>query len=573
VSRPTRRYHLPSALRPSSFRIEAPAAHALVQDGAVLVDVRRQFDPTSPLERARRIPPDEIPESLGTLPRGVPIVLACACVREATSVRVAYWLRDRGFEAYAVRGGVLELLGRARPASPNGTAADRRRRARATLGALRDKRFRRFAAGVLVNQIGSWVEWAAFGYVALLLGGSVAALGVIGFLSTIPNLVLGLPAGPLTDRFDPRRLVLVLQSANMAVSVLLAVLYATGSLTVVEMGVLAVLGGSLGTLAFPAFHAMLATTVPREHLESAVAINSLLLQSARFIGPAIAGVLLATVGPSWVFAVNAASFLGVIVAVALLPASRAVTPQAREALGSAIRTGLRYVMGSRSITSLLALTMLTGLFAVPPIQFMLPALVRFTLHRGPGTLGALTSVIGLGSLAGAALLLALSARANKGEPILYAFVLSALALIVVGISRSGLLWVALAATGLTRTVLSGLSTVTLVAASAQDMRARVLAIWAVASAGVVPIGGLLTAVLASWLGVGGAILFDGAALGLGGLLILARRPEARWLGCTTLPVACIAGIDASAVAEQTVRSEQLVSSAPVPQRAPQVATQ
>jgi MFS family permease/rhodanese-related sulfurtransferase len=564
VSRLTRRYHLPSALRPSSFRIEAAAARALVQDGAVLVDVRRQFDPSSPLERARRIPPDEIPGSLGTLPRGAPIVLACACVREATSVRVAYYLRDRGFEAYAVRGGVLEFLGRVRPASPNGTQPDPGRRAgRATLAALRDKRFRRFAAGVLVNQIGSWIEWAAFGYVALLLGGSVAALGVIGFLSTIPNLVLGLPAGPLTDRFDPRRLVLVLQSANMAVSVLLAVVYATGSLTVVEMGVLAVLGGSLGTLAFPAFHAMLATTVPREHLESAVAINSLLLQSARFIGPAIAGVLLATVGPSWVFAVNAASFLGVIAAVALLPAPGARAAQAREALGSSIRAGLRYVMGSRSITSLLALTVLTGLFAVPPVQFMLPALVRFTLHRGPGTLGALTSVIGLGSLLGASLLLGLSARANKGEPILYSFVLSALALIVVGISRSGLLWVALAVTGLTRTVLAGLSTVTLVAASAQEMRARVLAIWAVASAGVVPLGGLLTAGLASWLGVGGAILFDGIALGVGGLAILARRPEARWLGCTTLPVACLAGIDPDAVAEQTLRRKQLVSSAPV----------
>jgi hypothetical protein len=79
----------------------------------------------------------------------------------------------------------------------------------------------------------------------------------------------------------------------------------------------------------------------------------------------------------------------------------------------------------------------------------------------------------------------------------------------------------------------------------------------------VPLGGLLTAGLASWLGVGGAVLVDGVALGLSGLLILARRPEARWLGCTTLPVACLAGTDPAAVAEQTVRSKQLVSSAPV----------
>lgn len=565
MSRLTRRYHLPSALRPSSFRIEAPVARELLDRGAVLVDVRREHDPSSPLERARRIAPDEIAASVGMLPRDRPIVLACACVREATSVRVAYWLRDRGFEAYALRGGVYELLGRARAATADAAATGRRRSgARVTLAALRDKRFRRFAAGVLVNQVGSWVEWAAFGYVALLLGGSVAALGVIGFLSTIPNLVLGLPAGPLTDRFDARKLVLVLQSANMAVSVALAVLFATGSLTVFEMGALAVLAGSLATLAFPAFHAMLATTVPREHLESAVAINSLLLQCARFIGPAVAGVLLATASPTWVFAVNAASFLGVIVAVALLPTPRARHAQAHEALGPAIRTGLRYVLDSRSISSLLALTVLTGLFAVPPIQFMLPALVRFTLHRGPGTLGALSSVIGLGSLLGAALLLGLSTRPNKGEPILWSFVVSALALVVAGVSRSGALWVALAVIGLTRTVLSGLSTVSLVAASSEEMRSRALAIWAMASAGVVPLGGLLTAGLATWLGVSGAVLVDGVALGAGGLLILARRPEARWLGCTTLPVACLAGTDPDAVAEQTGRgARRLVSSAPV----------
>lgn len=213
MSRLTRRYHFLSAIRPSSFRVEAQAAREMVRDGAMLVDVRRQEDPASALERAVRIPPDIIPQRLSGLRRDVPIVLACACVREATSVRVAYWLRDRGFEAYAVRGGVLALLGRSRPPAVGGERASHR--ARLTLAALRDKRFRRFAVGVLVSQIGSWVEWAAFGYVALLLGGSVATLGVIGFLSTIPNLVLGLPAGPFADRFDPRKLVLTLQTANM----------------------------------------------------------------------------------------------------------------------------------------------------------------------------------------------------------------------------------------------------------------------------------------------------------------------------------------------------------------------
>jgi len=101
--------------------------------------------------------------------------------------------------------------------------------------------------------------------------------------------------------------------------------------------------------------------------------------------------------------------------------------------------------------------------------------------------------------------------------------------------------------------------VTLVSASSEGVRARALASWEVASAGVVPLGGLLTAGLAGWLGVSGAVLVDGVALGLGGLVILARRPEARWLGCTTLPVACLAGTDPAAVVEQTVRSKELLS--------------
>src|SRR3954452_6457029 len=152
----------------------------------------------------------------------------------------------------------------------------------AALGALRHTRFRRYSTGVMLSLVGNWVEAAAFGYVVLLLGGSAATLGLIGFLNTIPNLVLGLPAGALADRFDRRKLILLFQGLNMGVAVLLAVLWFTDGLTVPLMGLLAVVGGSLGTLSFPAFQGMLASTVPGRDLESAVAINSLFLQLARF---------------------------------------------------------------------------------------------------------------------------------------------------------------------------------------------------------------------------------------------------------------------------------------------------
>ena len=156
---------------------------------------------------------------------------------------------------------------------------------RSALAALRQRRFRLYSAGVLLSLTGNWIEAAAFGYVVLLLGGSAATLGLIGFLNTIPNLIWGLPAGALADRYDPRKLLLGFQGANMLVAIALAVLWATDVLTVPLMGALAVVGGSLGTLSFPAFQRMLASTVPEEDLESAVAINSLSLQLARFLGP------------------------------------------------------------------------------------------------------------------------------------------------------------------------------------------------------------------------------------------------------------------------------------------------
>src|SRR4029450_7670465 len=250
---------------------------------------------------------------------------------EATSVRVAHWLRDRGFDAYAVRGGILALRGEPVPepavGAGNGGRRSSIRRGRA-LAALRHPRFRRYAAGVLFSLTGNWVEAAAFGYVVLLLGGSAAARGLIGVLNTLPNLIWGLPAGVLADRYDRRKLLFAFQGANMLVAILLAVLWATDTLTVPLMGAIALVGGSLGTLSFPAFQGILASTVPEEDLESAVAINSLLLQFARFLGPAIAGVLLAVAGPSWVFAVNAVSFLGVLIAVAMLPGTRALVSSA-----------------------------------------------------------------------------------------------------------------------------------------------------------------------------------------------------------------------------------------------------
>ena len=463
---------------------------------------------------------------------------------------MAHWLRDRGYEAYAVTGGHAALRGApAEPATDDGDASDM---ARSTLSALRHRPFRIYSAGVLLSLTGNWIEAASFGYVVLLLGGSAATLGLIGFLNTIPNLIFGLPAGALADRYDRRALLLAFQGANALVAVALAVLWATDALTVPLMGVLAVVGGSLGTLSFPAFQGMLASTVPAEDLESAVAVNSLSLQVARFVGPAIAGVLLATSGPTSVFIVNAVSFTAVLIAVSVLPGSRVAA--VASSLGGAMKDGLAYVFGQRSIASLMVLTMLAGVFGTPPIAFMLPGIVKFELDGGAATLGALTASIGLGSLFGSIALLFLARRVNKGEPVIAGFFCTAIAICVVGVSGSVPLSLVMGIIGgFSGVVFVGLSTVVVQAMSSDEMRARAMAIWAAAFVGLLPFGALITTGFAAWLGAGGAVLLDGAIMLVGGLVVLALRPELNWLGCAALPEACVAAMEPAAVAmEQRV---------------------
>ena len=474
---------------------------------------------------------------------------------------MAHWLRDRGYEAFAVRGGVPALVPDSfqvpqRPLPLVGEQQLQQQqqqqqglaRARA-LGALRYPLFRRYSAGVLLSLTGNWVEAAAFGYVVLLLGGSAATLGLIGFLNSIPNLVFGLPAGALADRYDRRKLIFLFQGANMIVAALLAVLWATGTLSVLTMGALAVAGGTFGTLSFPAFQGMLASTVPKEDLESAVAVNSLSLQVARFLGPAISGYLLASAGPTAVFSVNAGSFLAVLGTVALLPRSRALAVGAASRLGGAMSEGVRYVFASRSMASLMVLMIFAGLFATPPVAFMIPGIVRFQLDAGASTLGLLLAFIGLGSVLGSIALLALSRRPNKGEPALIAYFATAIAIAAIGASTSIPLSFGLAVVGgLSGVLFIGISTVVVQAMSSEEMRARAMAVWAAAFVGMLPIGALITAGLAAWLGAGGAVLVDGLATLAGGVLVLLVRPEVTWLGCAALPEACVAATDPLAVA-------------------------
>jgi MFS family permease len=272
------------------------------------------------------------------------------------------------------------------------------------------------------------------------------------------------------------------------------------------------------------------------------------------VGPAIAGVLLAQGGPTWVFAANAASFVAVLGVVATLPGSRAAGRDAVSAARGALREALAYVFGQRSLATLMALTILAGVFGTPPVAFIIPALARDQLHGGAGTLGALTAAIGLGSVIGSVLLVLLARRPNKGEPVITGFVLCAVAVAGVGASHSVPLSIVLAIFGgIGGVVFVGLSTVVMQSVASDAMRARVTAIWAAAFVGLLPLGGLITAGLTALLSTGGAVIVDALVMLAGGLVVIVRRPEIAWLGCAALPEACVAAVDPAAGAFEPAR--------------------
>jgi MFS family permease len=218
-------------------------------------------------------------------------------------------------------------------------------------------------------------------------------------------------------------------------------------------------------------------------------------------------------------------------------------------ISGSIGEGVRYVFGQRSLASMMILMLLAGIFGTPPVAFMIPAIARIQLHGGPGTLGALMGGIGLGSVFGSVALLALARRPNKGEPLLAGFLVTGLAIAAIGASTSLTLSIVLTVVGgFCGVLFVGLSTVVVQAMSANELRARAMAIWAAAFVGMLPFGALLTAGLAAWLGPGNAVLIDGVAVVVGGIAVRLLRPEIGWLGCAALPETCIAGTSPAAVA-------------------------
>ncbi len=306
-------------------------------------------------------------------------------------------------------------------------------------------------------------------------------------LQTVPVLLLAPYGGVLADRLDKRRLMIGLQSAMGVQALILGLLTVTGSVRLWEIGVLATLLGLNNAFENPARQSFMLELVGSRHLRNAVTLNSVLVNVARTLGPAAAGLLIASVGEGVCFLLNCASFVAVVISLVGMDATLLNPTEPTARARGQLREGLRYVAGNRDLALPLLMMAVVGCLTYE-FQVTLPVMASKGLSVGADGFGFMTAAMGIGAVAGG---LVVAARGRTGLPFLTASAAAfALAVGCAALAPSlAIELVALAATGAASISFMSTGNSTLQLTAAPNMRGRVMALWFVAFQGSTPIGG------------------------------------------------------------------------------------
>ncbi len=386
------------------------------------------------------------------------------------------------------------------------------------LRAFRHRNYQLFFAGQLISLIGTWMQTVAQSWLVYRLTGSAVLLGSIGFAGQIPVFLLAPLGGTVADRYSRRHIVIATQISALLLAFTLAALTLTGRVQVWHVFVLAALLGVVNAFDIPARQAFVVEMVGREDLVNAIALNSSMFNVARMIGPAVAGLLVDTIGEGWCFFVNGVSYVAVIAGLLLMTATaRTRVPIPGSALASIIE-GFRYVKRTGPIRALL---LLLGLISIVgfPYAVLMPIFADQILHGGPRGLGILVSAVGVGALVGALTLAAKKGIHDLGHWVAFSAIGFGVSLVLFSLSRSFWLSAALLLPVGFSIMVEMASSNTLIQSLVPDsLRGRVMAVYSMTFMGMAPFGSLLAGALAHRLGApltvaaGGVVCIAGAAV-------------------------------------------------------------
>jgi MFS family permease len=408
---------------------------------------------------------------------------------------------------------------------------------RQTFSSLKVPNYRLYFAGQSVSLAGTWMQMTAQSWLVLTLTHSPTDLGLAVALQTLPILLLAPYGGVVADRTDKRRLMVVLQLAMGVQALVLGLLTVFGAVRFWEVCVLAVVLGLNNAFENSARQAFVREMVGPGELRNAITLNSVTVNAARAVGPAIGGVLIATVGIGVCFLLNAASFAAVVTSLLIMDKSALrPSPPAPRAKGQ-LREGVRYAARTPTIAVPLVMMSLVGLLAYE-FQVSLPVLAQRTFHGGSVAYGFMTAAMGVGAVIGG---LFTAARGRTGlRPMVIAGAGFGVAILAtafspaVGVAYAALLFVGWASVSF---IAIGNSTIQL--SAAPSMRGRVIALWQVAFQGSTPIGGPLIGLIIALAGPRTGLATGGVSclVAAGAGLLLARWFRARR---TAIPPAALA---------------------------------
>ncbi|MEP6807499.1 MAG: MFS transporter [Chloroflexota bacterium] len=368
--------------------------------------------------------------------------------------------------------------------------------------AVRHRNFRLYWIGQIISLVGTWMQSVSQPWLVLLLHGSPIQLGLVLAFQFAPSLALAPLGGVLADRVDKRRLLIFTQSVAALQALVLFGLTVTGVVQIWHIMALALALGFVNALDMPVRQAFAAELVPREDLMNAITLNSASFNLARVIGPAVAGITLAFFGPAFNFAINAVSYLGVLVALRWMdPAAmlRRARPERHPSIRSSLKEGISYALRTPNVLWPLVLLAGMGTFGMN-FQTLLPLFAKYTLHLEADGFGAMFAAMGFGSLIGSLGLAYIGSRRPLVWMILGGGASFVLFESLLGISRTAFAaFPVIVLVGLSSMLMINTINVTVQRNVPDELRGRVMALYVTVFAGSTPIGGLFAgAVAQAW---------------------------------------------------------------------------
>lgn len=393
--------------------------------------------------------------------------------------------------------------------------------------ALTNPNFRYFWLGQCVSLIGTWTQSIGQVWLVFTLTNSPLLLGVLGVAQFLPVTILTLFAGVLIDKYPKKKILLVTQSISMILALILATLVFTHTVKYEYILILAVLLGITNSIDMPTRQSFMIEIAGREDLMNAIALNSVIFNLAKILGPSIGALLMATLGAGWCFLINGLSFIAVIYGLLQIKVKPYVRGENSNNILKEIKDGLKYIYKERILFKSVLLVLVMGIFAFN-YNVLIPVFVKDVLRQEAKTFGILMAALGVGSVFGA---LTVSGKGSSGPKMKVMIISSLIIGMLLFLNGFNTQYVAtvimLVAIGAFSIYFSTTANTTLQMNSKDEYRGRVMSVYSLVFAGATPIGSMFAGVAISSIGVSETFRLSGALIVfLTAVILIALTPKA-----------------------------------------------